>query len=126
MSFISARKPLNEWKWYIRARDKSIHQSPDVVADAIEVSAPPNPETYTWDWVNNVWKYDLSHMKRCAQNDVLVELTRLSKFNMLTDPTILASLHTYVEALQQYIKNFTEQSSFPLCPAELEEEAFFA
>lgn len=126
MSFNSTRKPLNEWKWYIRARDKSIHQSPDVVPGGVEVGAPPNAETYTWDWVNNNWKYDLSRMKRYAQNDVLLELTRLSKFNMLTDPTILASLHTYVGALQQYIKNFTEHSSFPICPPELEDEAFFA
>lgn len=126
MSFRSTKKPLGEWKWYVRASDKSIHQSPDPVVDGVEVSAPPDPASYTWDWQNNQWIFDTVRMKSRAQREVDEELKRVSKFNLLTDPTTLATLRSYVGSLQAYVRDYSQGSARPVCPASLEDNAFFS
>jgi hypothetical protein len=127
-TFIPSQKPLSEWKYYVRARDFSIHQSPDVVVDGIEVPPPPNDSQYTWDWQNNQWMVDTPKLKRRAQREVQEELDRIKKFNDLEaneKAQVASDLAQYRNALRLYIKNFDHTAPFPQVPASLTDDNFY-
>jgi len=129
MSFISSNKPLSEWKWYIRARDFSIHQSPDPIEDATEISPPPGREDqYTWDWQNNKWALDVLKMKRISVIQARNEFDRLNKFNDLEPAekrTIQTDLAAYRNELRLFIKNFNPENPLPSAPESLSDENFY-
>jgi|SRR5690606_31735519 len=130
MTFISTKKPLSEWKYYVRASDFSIHQSPDPVPGAIEVSNPPGLDAeYTWDWQNNQWTVDTPRLKRRARLKVQEELDRLKKFNDLEAnerSQVASDLAQHRNALRLYIKNFDHTAPFPSTPASLSDDNFYA
>ena len=127
MTFISTKKPLSEWKWYVRRRDFSIHQSPDEVTDGVEVTPPPNPKTHTWDWENNQWMFNTADMKRRAQIIVEEEVGNLVKFFLIDEETHprRVALRNYVESLKNYVVTLKEGDEMPTRPSILQDNEFF-